>query len=313
MKKYKGLALLMSLIFIIPACTACMKRDELKSDVPAGNSISSAELSGEGLNNDAPVEKEMDYARYFNGLPGTAVFYNKQENTYYIYNKALAEQQSSPCSSFKIISCLMGLETGAIDPSDSVMKWNGTRYPLDGWNGDLDYRQAFKGSCIWYYRRVIDAVGKDDVQSFLDKLNYGNRDISQWEGCLDNKIFPDMNMFPDLNGFWQESSLQISPRQQVDVMRRIFDGTDIFSEKNLELMKDVMLIDDDNGGNDGLRIYGKTGSGARDESWADAWFVGLFENDKGATYFAVRLNQPETVGAAAKAIAVDIINGEFPK
>lgn len=190
------------------------------------------------------------------------------------------------------------------------MKWNGTRYPLDMWNRDLDYKQAFQSSCIWYYRRVIDSIGRDDIQSILDKLNYGNRDISQWDGCLDNKVFPEMNSFKELNGFWQESSLQISPKQQVDVMRRIFDDKDIFSEKNLDVIKDAMLIDNDN---NALHIFGKTGSGVEDEAWTDAWFVGMFERDKDATYFAVRLNQSETIGAEAKAIAVDIINEEFNK
>lgn len=308
MKELKRLKFLLLSMYIILTCTACINNDEIKSNVSKVSSKSLTELSDDELSPNVPAEKEVDYARYFNGLQGSAVFYNSKENTYYIYNTALAEQQSSPCSSFKIISCLMGLKTGIIEPSNSIMKWSGTQYPMDVWNRDIDYRQAFKSSCIWYFRRVIDSIGKDDIQSILDKLNYGNRDISQWEGLLDNKIFPDMNKFKDLNGFWQESSLKISPRQQVDVMRRIFEDKDIFSEKNLDLMKDVMLVDN---GNNALRIYGKTGSGIKDESWTDAWFVGMFEKDKAATYFAVRLNQPDSIGAKAKEIAIDIINEEF--
>ena len=36
-------------------------------------------------------------------------------------------------------------------------------------------------------------------------LNYGNKDISEWDGS-------DINPLPQLNGFWLESSLKISPK-----------------------------------------------------------------------------------------------------
>ncbi len=67
----------------------------------------------------------MDYSDYFKGAEGTAVIYDTNEKTYYVYNKDLSEKQSSPCSSFKIISCLLGLESGVINPEDSIQEWNG--------------------------------------------------------------------------------------------------------------------------------------------------------------------------------------------
>ena len=92
------------------------------------------------------------------------------------------------------------------------------------------------------------------------------------------------------------------------MLRRIFEDKAVFSDKNLVLIKDVMLVENSDGA---LRIYGKTGSGKKDANWSDAWFVGLFEKDGETTYFAVRLNQPDTYGAKAKEIALDIINHEF--
>lgn len=264
----------------------------------------------EQFNQTAPVPSEInaDYTSYFQGIEGTAVFYNNSENTYYIYNKDSAEKPSSPCSSFKIISCLMGLESQAINPSDSTFKWSGTHYPIEAWNKDIDYKQAFKASCIWYYRKVIDSIGEDNVQVFLNRLDYGNKDISKWEGTLNNSIFPEMKDYKELNGFWQESSLQISPKQQVDVMKRIFEDKDIFSKNNIGLIKDVMRVEQKD---ESIQIYGKTGSGKKDSSWSDAWFVGMFEKSSDTTYFAVRLNQPDIYGEKAKEIAESIINGEF--
>jgi beta-lactamase class D len=261
-----------------------------------------------GSNATAQQEREIDYAEYFQGIEGTAVFYNTEEQMYYTYNKDLAEQPSSPCSSFKIISCLMGLESGVIDPLHSTLKWDGVNYPVEDWNKDLDYRQAFKVSAIWYFRKVINLVGEDYVQDILNKLVYGNCDISKWEGSLNNILFPTLKDREELNGFWQESSLEISPRQQVNVVRKIFEDKDVFSQENLNLVKELMLVDN---GNSPIKIYGKTGSGIKDDAWVDAWFVGMFESNGQTTYFAIRLNQPGASGLKAKEVAVNIISNEF--
>jgi len=263
-----------------------------------------------GRNDNNKPAQEVDYGQYFQNIEGTAVFYNTKEQRYYIHNKELAEQPSSPCSSFKIISCLMGLESGIINPQNSTMQWDGTNYPLNDWNRDLDYQQAFKVSGIWYFRRALDLIGKEYVQDILNKLHYGNCDISEWEGSLNNILFPDFKALKQLNGFWQESSLEISPRQQVHVIKEIFEDKDIFSQENLNLMKEVMLTENKGGS---MKIYGKTGSGIKDDAWVDAWFVGMFEDTGGTTYFAVRLNQPDARGSQAKEVAMNIINGEFGK
>jgi beta-lactamase class D len=206
-----------------------------------------------------------DYSKYFRGMKGSAVFLIAETGEYCIYNQELADMQTAPNSTFKIISCLMGLESGAIDPSDSTMEWDGTVYPIEDWNQVLDYKIAFKASAIWYYRKVVDLTGKDFVRETLDKLGYGNRDISQWEGNLDNRFFPDIKDLRSING--QESSLKISPVQQADVMYKIFHDRDVFIEQNIELAKGVMLTDS---GNENVKLYGKTGTGIQDETWVNA-------------------------------------------
>ena len=100
----------------------------------------------------------------------------------------------------------------------------------------------------------------------------------------------------------------ITPLQQVDVLRKIFEDGEVFSEENLSLMKDVMRMESEGSS---VAVYGKTGSGIKDDSWADAWFVGMFEANGDTIYFAVRLNDPESRGSDAKEVAIDIINGAF--
>lgn len=55
-------------------------------------------------------------------------------------------------------------------------------------------------------------------------LQYGNCDISDWEGQLNTN-----NNNRALTGFWIKSSLTISPKEQVEVMERIFGENSDYS------------------------------------------------------------------------------------
>ena len=79
-----------------------------------------------------PEMVEADWSSYFNGLNGTAVIYDAASQKYTIYNRDIAVARSSPCSTFKIISSLIALENGIIEPENSTRKWCGEIF----WNED---------------------------------------------------------------------------------------------------------------------------------------------------------------------------------
>lgn len=176
------------------------------------------------------------------------------------------------------------------------MGYDGTHYPVDAWNDNLTLEEAFKSSCIWYFRKVIDKVGIDQVQNELNTLQYGNRDISEWEGS-------DCNPLSELNGFWLDSSLKISPKEQVDLLNNIFNNKTQFSTESIEILKNIMQIETTKD----YRLYGKTGTSASSKT---AWFVGLFEINDSSYYFSILLNdenKENLAGSDAKEIAMKII------
>lgn len=67
-----------------------------------------------------PTITESDWSEYFDGLNGTAVLYDASNNHFMFYQKELALTQSSPCSTFKIISSMIALENGILQPEDST-------------------------------------------------------------------------------------------------------------------------------------------------------------------------------------------------
>lgn len=251
-----------------------------------------------------PETVYADWSEYFNGLNGAAVVYDVSNMSYTIYNDDLALTRRSPCSTFKIISSLIALESGMIKPEDSTRDWSGEIFWNEDWNRDIDFREAFRTSCVWYYRQVIDDIGKNVMQRELDKLQYGNCDISDWEGRLNTN-----NKNRALTGFWIESSLMISPKEQTEVMERIFGDNSDYSEKTQEELRQVMLVPEQEQAD--ITLYGKTGMGKMDGIVADAWFTGLAERAEGNLYFCVYLGRTDGMDVSsslAREIAIRIVS-----
>ena len=280
--------------------------DGRKSGVtaPAGSEVMTALSQQEEADLEAEaVIEEVDYSAYFEGLNGAAVIYDPSENRYQIYNQETALTQRSPCSTFKIISSLIGLENGIIVPEDSVRPWSGEIFWNEDWNRDIGFEDAFRTSCVWYFRQVIDEIGTELMQEELDRLQYGNRDISDWEGRQNTN---DDNRA--LTGFWIESSLRISPKEQTEVMERIFGRDSEYSKGTQDKLKEVMLVSGQS--EPGLAVYGKTGQGAEGNTIVDCWFTGFADQGEIRIYYCVylgRTNGADLSAVKAREIALQIL------
>lgn len=127
----------------------------------------------EGDNKDMAAEPEIvqkDWSEYLNGRNGTVVIYDASDRRYTIYNDELAATRRSPCSTFKIISSLIALEHGILKPRDSVRTWSGEIFWNEDWNKDIDFGEAFRTSCVWYFRQLADEIGKDRMQKELKRF-----------------------------------------------------------------------------------------------------------------------------------------------
>lgn len=250
-----------------------------------------------------PIIEEPDWSDYFDGINGAAVLYDPTGQRYLIYNQELALTRRSPCSTFKIISSLIALESEIIVPNDSTRTWSGELFWNEEWNTDIDFTDAFHSSCVWYFREVIDEIGQDMIQTELNNLQYGNCDISDWAGRLNTN-----NNNPVLTGFWIESSLLISPKEQTEVMERIFGGHAAYSEETLTQLQQVMLLPET--AETAISIYGKTGMGKAYGIVVDAWFTGFADAADKRIYFCVYLGETEDQNVSsprAREIAVKIV------
>lgn len=254
-----------------------------------------------------PQTVETDWSGYFNGVNGTAVIYDASAMQYTLYNRDLASARRSPCSTFKIVSSLIALENNILEPAASTRPWSGERFWNEDWNRDIDFSEAFRTSCVWYYRQLADDIGKDLMQKELDRLQYGNCDISDWEGRSNTN-----NQNRALTGFWLESSLMISPQEQAAVMERIFGDHSEYSAETQKELKQIMLVSDLE--ETDISIYGKTGMGKVDGIVVDAWYTGFAQGSEGDLYFCVRLDRTDgkdVSSSLAKEIAIKIVSDHY--
>ena len=121
------------------------------------------------------------------------------------------------------------------------------------------------------------------MQRGLDRIGYGNRDISG-----------------GLTRFWLQSSLKISPREQVGLLRALFNGSLPFAAEDIAVVKRDITLSSGNG----VRFMGKTGSGSDDaDRGIIGWFVGGVETPHNRWSFAVNIQGPDASGVRARGIA----------
>ena len=193
----------------------------------------------------------------------------------------------SPDSTYKIYSALIGLENNVIQVDDSKKGWNGQQYTYEAWNKDQDLNSAIKNSVNWYFQEIDQQVGYDKLQYYLDEIEYGNGDITG-----------------GIRDYWQESSLLISPVEQVELLTDLYTDNTLFESTHIAKVKEALKLEENNG----AVLSGKTGTGMINDKEVNGWFIGYVEKN-GQTYiFATNVQGEEnTNGSLATKITLDIL------
>lgn len=231
------------------------------------------------------TEVRDDFKKYYDQfyVEGSFMLYDSQADEYIFYNKDQLEQTFSPASTFKICNSLIGLETGVIKDANFVIPWDSVvRNPV--WDKDHDLKTAFANSTVWYYQELARRVGGQKMKYWLDKANYGNADTS---GGIDQ--------------FWLTGGLRISPKQQIDFLKRLHDNQLPFSQRSLDIVKDIMTTKDTLD----YVIRAKTGWGGHGKKDV-GWFVGYLETNDNVYYFSNCVQiESENLNDVNRAISFD--------
>ena len=149
----------------------------------------------------------LDLSSYFPNNDGCFVLYNSQYNSYSIYNTDNCLARVSPDSTYKLYSALAGLENSVITPDDTLQFWSGKQYNNTYWNSNQTLESAMRNSVNWYFNNLDEKVGYQKLQDFFEYISYGNKDLSG-----------------GMSTYWRESSLLISPLEQVQLLTNLWNN-----------------------------------------------------------------------------------------
>ena len=231
---------------------------------------------------------QIDLSNYFGKYEGSFVLYDLENDVWNIHNRKRATLRVAPNSTYKIYSALFGLEDGIITPENSFIKWNGISYPFEAWNADQTLPSAMSASVNWYFEYLDEQLGETSVQEYLHKIEYGNEDLSG-----------------DFSSYWMESSLKISPIEQVKLLIQLQNHNLGFAPEHVDTVKDAIHISTSSFGD----LYGKTGTGRVNGQDINGWFIGFIENTDNTYFFATNIqNEQLATGSKASDITLSILS-----
>lgn len=233
---------------------------------------------------------QLNLSSNFGDYTGSFVLYDQSADKWNIYNMEHASTRVSPNSTYKIYDALLGLESGIITPEHSTFTWNGEPYPFNSWEADQDLTSAMHNSVNWYFQAIDSQAGFQSVKTFLQTINYGNQ-----------------NTGTNLNLYWTDFSLKISPIEQVELLQNFYQNNFHFDRKNIQAVKNALLLSTTSSGS----LYGKTGTGRVNGKDVNGWFVGYIESDNNTYYFATNIQAPSNATGSQATEITEAILSDF--
>ena len=230
----------------------------------------------------------VDFSKYFGKYEGSFVLYDLENDIWSIHDIEHATLRVAPDSTYKIYDALFGLEEGVITPEDSFIACNGKNYPFETWNSDQTLQSAMTSSVNWYFQAIDEQLASTNIRNYIQQIGYGNENVSG-----------------RLSTYWLESSLKISPVEQVKLLTKLQNNSLGFSSENINAVKDAICLSSSDAGT----FYGKTGTGRVDGQDVNGWFIGYIETADNTYFFATNIGaDSDATGGNATEITMSILS-----
>jgi beta-lactamase class D len=194
-----------------------------------------------------------------------------------IVQRGECDRRVTPASTFKIAISLMGYDAGFLKSEhDPVLPFRpGYVDWRENWREPADPARWIRDSVVWYSQQVTFAIGRERFAAYTRQFGFGNADVSGLPATEG----------PDLA--WINSSLQISPVEQVTFLRKLVNRQLGVSAYAYEMTEKITLFGDIPGG---WTVHGKTGSGD-----GNGWYVGWANKGDRKVVFARLLKREDAM------------------
>jgi beta-lactamase class D len=201
-------------------------------------------------------------------VDGCFALYDNALNQFTIYNMKRDTTRMLPASTFKIVNALIALQTGRVTDDSTLIKWDSVVRPRTEINRDLSLYQAFRLSSVPHFQSIARSIGKDTMRAWMDSLQYGNK-----------------NLGSQIDQFWLDNSLKISPDEQLGLVKRLYFRQLPFRASIQDIVKRMMIQEN----NTTYQLAYKTGLGKDDKGQNIAWVLGWIEENRHVYPFVLNL------------------------
>lgn len=220
------------------------------------------------------TEEHKEFSTYFKEyeVEGCFIAFDLQKNKTIIYNEPRCKQGFLPASTFKILNSLIGLETGIITNKNFVIPWDSINRQIPAWNRNHTLVSAFQNSVVPWYQELARRIGVNSMNQFISQVEFGEMDIAE----------------ENIDLFWLVGNSRISPTEQLDFQKRLINNEIPFSEKNIALVKEIMILEE----TPEYTLRGKTGWAVMDNTNI-GWLVGYLEKDNNKYAYVINVESDD--------------------
>jgi beta-lactamase class D len=225
------------------------------------------------------TKEDDSLEKYFreNKVDGTFGLYDNGSGDFTIYNiPRFRDSAYLPASTFKIVNSLVGIETGRVKDSATVIPWDHVVREIPEWNRDLSMGEAFKYSCVPWYQELARRIGKDTMQHWLDTLGYGS-------------LHKKAEIVNNIDTFWLDNSVKITADEQLGLVKKLYFGQLPFQPRSQRLVKNMMKQEE----NSNYKLSYKTGWGHTEKVHSLGWVTGWIEENNHPYFFVLQVESAD--------------------
>lgn len=223
---------------------------------------------------------------HFTGTEGCCIVYDEKARAVVAtHGGAHLSERTPACSTFKWPLAVIAFDAGVLKHEDDAFKWDGVQRSMGAWNRDQTARTWMRNSVVWVSQRLTAQLGRDKLQSYLDRFNYGNHDLSagisaSW--LTRTKADPEQ----------PHGSIQISPLEQLEFLKKFWNNELPVSASAIEKTKQLVYWETSPAG---TKLWGKTGSGYSEDLKGDfGWYIARAERHGRAYLIVTRIMRDAT-------------------
>jgi beta-lactamase class D len=197
-------------------------------------------------------------------LKGTFALMENGSAEFTITNLSMYKDSAfAPFTSFFAVPSLIALDKGYIN--HTATSW-------------------VRNDSVAYYQSIIEKIGRVDLLKTLDSMHYGKGIIGK-----------------DLNTFWRDSSLRITPDEQLGFIKKLYFSQLPFQKRSQDIYKQ-MILKENNTSYKLSYVYGTAESAT-----AANWVIGYVEENKHPYFFVMYVVDQNTQQKNSEAKTVTVL------